>query len=108
VLSAAFSRPFRVLSPVLEVRALPRPSFAASRNAPFAVAPGVALRVWVREPELSVAVTGEAPGGSLLGEVPVRLPTGDCVNDIRIIWADGRPEERRQVDTCRVTNLVFQ
>lgn len=39
--------------------------------------PGVALRVWVREPELSMAVTGEAPGGSLLGEVPVRLPTGD-------------------------------
>jgi hypothetical protein len=38
----------------------------------------------------------------------VRLPTGDCVNDIRIIWADGRPEERRQVDTCRVTNLVFE
>lgn len=38
----------------------------------------------------------------------VRLPTGDCVNDIRVIWADGRPEERRQVDTCRVTNLVFQ
>lgn len=39
--------------------------------------PGVALRVWVREPELSVAVTGEAPGGVLLGEVPVRLPTGE-------------------------------
>jgi hypothetical protein len=38
----------------------------------------------------------------------VRLPAGDCVNDIRVIWADGRPEERRQVDTCRVTNLVFQ
>ena len=38
----------------------------------------------------------------------VRLVTGDCVNDIRIVWADGRPEERRQVDTCRVTNLVFQ
>ena len=38
----------------------------------------------------------------------VRLPAGDCVNDIRIVWADGRPEERRQVDTCRVTNLVFQ
>ena len=38
----------------------------------------------------------------------VRLPAGDCMNDIRIVWADGRPEERRQVDTCRVTNLVFQ
>lgn len=38
----------------------------------------------------------------------VQLPAGDCVNDIRIVWADGRPEERRQVDTCRITNLVFQ
>lgn len=38
----------------------------------------------------------------------VRLPVGDCVNDIRVVWADGRPEERRQVDTCRVINLVFQ
>jgi hypothetical protein len=36
--------------------------------------PGVALRVWVREPELSVCVTGEAPGGALEGVVPVRLP----------------------------------
>ena len=34
----------------------------------------VALRVWVREPELSVCVTGVAPGGALEGEVPVRLP----------------------------------
>ncbi len=34
----------------------------------------VALRVWVREPELSMCVTGEAPGGALEGEVPVRLP----------------------------------
>ena len=33
-----------------------------------------ALRVWVREPELSMCVTGEAPGGALEGEVPVRLP----------------------------------
>ena len=38
----------------------------------------------------------------------VRLPAGDCLNDIRVVWADGRPEERRQVDTCRIVNLVFQ
>lgn len=44
------------------------------------------------------------PGAHL----PVQLPAGDCLNDIRIVWADGRPEERRQVDTCRITNLVFQ
>lgn len=38
----------------------------------------------------------------------VRLPSGDCVNDIRVVWADGRAEERRQVDTCQLVNLVFQ
>jgi hypothetical protein len=38
----------------------------------------------------------------------VRLPSGDCVNDVRVVWADGRNEERRQVDTCRLTNLIFQ
>jgi hypothetical protein len=38
----------------------------------------------------------------------VRLPSGDCLNDVLVVWADGRREERRQVDTCRITNLVFQ
>jgi hypothetical protein len=38
----------------------------------------------------------------------VRLPQDDCVNDVRVVWADGRSEERRQVDTCRLVNLVFQ
>jgi hypothetical protein len=37
----------------------------------------------------------------------VRLPAGDCLNDIRIIWMDGRSEERRALDTCRLVNLVF-
>lgn len=38
----------------------------------------------------------------------VRLPANDCVNDVRVVWADGRVEERRRVDTCRLVNLVFQ
>ncbi len=38
----------------------------------------------------------------------VRLPLNDCVNDVRVVWADGRREDRRQVDTCRLVNLVFQ
>jgi hypothetical protein len=37
----------------------------------------------------------------------VRLPANDCVNDIRVVWLDGRSEERRQVDTCRLVNMVF-
>ncbi|MGG5808929.1 hypothetical protein [Falsiroseomonas sp. CW058] len=40
--------------------------------------------------------------------VAVRLPVGDCLNDVRVVWADGRREDRRQVDTCRLVNMVFQ
>jgi hypothetical protein len=38
----------------------------------------------------------------------VRLPQDDCVNDVRVVWADGRSEERRRLDTCRLVNLVFR
>ncbi len=38
----------------------------------------------------------------------VRLPVNDCLNDIRVVWMDGRQEERRQVDTCPLVNLVFR
>lgn len=38
----------------------------------------------------------------------VRLPLNDCVNDVRIVWMNGRSEERRRVDTCSLVNLVFR
>lgn len=38
----------------------------------------------------------------------VRLPLNDCVNDVMVVWMDGRREERRALDTCRLVNLVFQ
>lgn len=38
----------------------------------------------------------------------VRLPVGECVNDIRVVWMDGRAEERRGLDSCRIVNLVFR
>jgi hypothetical protein len=38
----------------------------------------------------------------------VRLPQNDCVNDVRVVWMDGRAEERRQVDTCQIVNLLFR
>ncbi|MGG5888474.1 hypothetical protein ACLF3G_15170 [Falsiroseomonas sp. HC035] len=44
-----------------------------------------------------------APGQHLR----VRLRSGECENDIRIVWADGRSEERRRIDTCRIVNMVF-
>lgn len=38
----------------------------------------------------------------------VRLPVDDCINDVRVVWMDGRAEERREVNTCRLVNLVFR
>ncbi len=38
----------------------------------------------------------------------VRLPEDDCLNDVRVIWMDGRTEDRRAVNTCDLVNMVFQ
>lgn len=38
----------------------------------------------------------------------VRLPQGDCMNDVMVIWQDGRREERRALNTCQEINLVFR
>jgi hypothetical protein len=37
----------------------------------------------------------------------IQLPPGQCVNDIRIVWANGQPQERRQVNTCNLTDVAF-
>jgi hypothetical protein len=36
----------------------------------------------------------------------IGLPPGRCLNDLRIVFTNGRTEERRQVDTCRLTDLA--
>ncbi|MBW8269975.1 hypothetical protein [Caldovatus aquaticus] len=39
---------------------------------------------------------------------PVRIPPGqECVNDIRVVYANGNAEERRRVNTCSLTEVVF-
>jgi hypothetical protein len=39
---------------------------------------------------------------------PVRIPAGqDCENDIRVVYANGSAEERRRVNTCNLTDVVF-
>ncbi|MDI3306643.1 MAG: hypothetical protein QJR07_06020 [Acetobacteraceae bacterium] len=44
------------------------------------------------------------PGGSHI----IRLPIdGNCVYDIRIVYQDGTAEERRNVNTCNLTNVVL-
>jgi len=42
-----------------------------------------------------------SPGQSLL----IRLPNGQCVNHIRVVYANGRPQEWRQQNTCSITDF---
>lgn len=38
----------------------------------------------------------------------IRLPAGQCVNDIRVVYQDRRAEERRNVNTCALTDVEFR
>ena len=44
-----------------------------------------------------------APGRN----VSIVLPANQCVNDIRVVFANGQSEERRQVNTCNLTDVNF-
>jgi hypothetical protein len=37
----------------------------------------------------------------------IRLPPGQCINDIRVVYTNGQANERRQVNTCNLTDIVF-
>lgn len=38
----------------------------------------------------------------------VRLPAGQCLNDLRAVFMDGSAQERRRVDTCSLTDLQLR
>jgi hypothetical protein len=38
----------------------------------------------------------------------VRLPSGQCVNDLRIVFMDGRAQERRGMNTCALADVTVQ
>ena len=39
---------------------------------------------------------------------PVRLRAdGNCIYDIKVVYADGKPEEKRRVNTCQLETVVF-
>lgn len=45
-----------------------------------------------------------APGAN----APIRLPAdGNCIYDVRVVYANGQSDERRGVNTCNVDNLIF-
>ena len=37
----------------------------------------------------------------------VRLPIGDCVYDVRVVYNVRYAQERRQINTCELTNVTF-
>jgi len=37
----------------------------------------------------------------------VRLPPGECVYDVRVVYQGGQAEERRGVNTCNLTDFVL-
>jgi hypothetical protein len=38
----------------------------------------------------------------------IRLPQGQCMNDIRVVFDNGQAHERRRVDTCQITDYNLQ
>jgi hypothetical protein len=49
--------------------------------------------------------TGVLGGGDRFA---VRLPEGECIYDLRVVWADGRSEDRRRINLCEVVELVWE
>ncbi len=41
------------------------------------------------------------------GNTTIRLPAGQCVNDVRVIFDNGEATERRRVNTCSQGDLVL-
>ena len=45
-----------------------------------------------------------SPGQSLT----IRLPNGQCVNDIKVVYANGRSQEWMRQNTCQLTDINIQ
>ena len=41
------------------------------------------------------------------GSYTIRLPAGQCANDVRVVYGSGQASERRRVNTCSLTDMVF-
>jgi len=37
----------------------------------------------------------------------IRLPNGQCVNDVRVVYANGRSQDWRQRNTCELTDFTI-
>jgi hypothetical protein len=101
--------PRRGLPAAILAMALAAPAFAQSNDPSFRVNNRTAVVIneiyvssandsgWGRD-RLGANVL--SPGQSFM----VRLPAAQCINDIRIVFANGQTHERRRVATCQLTD----
>lgn len=112
LLAAAFAPSLALAQLQTVANASPDPSFRLVNRDPAAV-----HEIYV-QPAIGRDVPpngSRAWGADRLGQdvlVPGRfarisLPAGQCVNDIRVVFAEGRTVERRRVDTCATSQLAF-
>ena len=101
----ALVAPLLAAWPALAQNGAPNPSFTLANrgNQPimelYATAAGVANWGPDRMARFSLP-----PGMT----IPIRLPAdGSCLYDIRVVYADGSPEERRRLNTCQVDSVAF-
>ena len=83
----------------------PNASFYLINKSPVAItrvfATPVGMPNWGQDRLANASIP---PGGNF----PIRLPAdGNCVYDIRVIYASGRNEERRGLNTCELDNVSF-
>ena len=103
----------RIRGAVLLLLALAAPALAQNPNPSFNIvnrgradikevyATPAGMTTWGRD---RLARAPVQPGQN----APVRLPAdGNCVYDIRVIYADGRSEEQRGLNTCTMDNVLF-
>lgn len=82
----------------------PNPSFYLVNRGSSAIG-----RVYVSPAGVPNWGTNKLAGSIAPGDnAPIRLAAdGTCIYDVRIVYASGVSDERRDVDTCAVDNLVF-
>lgn len=83
----------------------PNPSFYLVNKGPSAISKVFAtpanMSNWGRDRLTGASIP---PGQSY----PIRLPAdGNCAYDIKVVYANGRTDERRSLDTCAVDNVTF-
>jgi hypothetical protein len=82
----------------------PNPSFTLDNRASIAIrqffaTPGGRAN-WGRD---RLDGKGLAPGASLAFRLPA---DGNCIYDLRVVFVDGRAEDRRGLNTCQVKNVA--